>query len=888
MSDDYAVQVRQIRSATSLADIQQLARRYSASATGEGGILYSGAIGDVRSETVAVELARRTGQPIINDTPRAQFLANDSVKKAILDSAERVFVEQGQTLAQARASAGNFLYGDAQAVARSATSLDGCLWGQASKEFAGSLRGDVTVIASAATPDRVLGQVEIPEVLRNPAVRSLGGQPVARLQGVYAQGGVEAVLPQIQARFIEAAPRGIFVAADNAGTTVTRVVISREAATALGADAARFTTSAELAAAGLPRAPTGLGAPAAALGESALTGEAAAAARGARRGLAMRGLAVVGTAALAYDFVTTGHQVIELQSAGNATGAQSATTHFVGRSAGGVIGGFAAGAGYGLIAGSETGPGALVTGLIGGVAGAYFGERWAQQKDIDRVFTQADRDGNEWRRDPADIRGTWTRVADTQQVRASTTAAPGQADASYRAVRYVAGDVLANELNYRSANASYELGLANVATPRDPYSIPPGPRDARSADGAGHWIRNPQTQGWGRTVVDGYLEHGIKATHTEVASPQRAAQLDDASRLIVAQNAANTPAAIAARYQVAYNQFGWSQYGDVPAAVRDAAGKTESLQASDGHTYTRGADGGWTTPGMLYGTNAATGSVRAELDALHRSQQAGLQDLSARAAEASANPTLPTPLTLRGMVAGAYANAGVARSDAEIDAATAAVSTTHARAGFNESRQPYALTLQADPATGRVGPGSAIVTLMDDGRDGLLTESRMVPEAITSAEEIRRAAQPTAQPAQPVPPLAPASPGATPSSSTLTPEHDRDAAMQRLPPTDRALFARIRADVPMAVTDDHVLLGMRRAKDDGITDVGKLHGAALIGDRLVVFGNTPGFRAAVDVSEPAPSAQATVEQTLASNQQRAQQLQGDASQREQGTPGRAV
>ncbi|MGO4781390.1 hypothetical protein AB4084_38480, partial [Lysobacter sp. 2RAB21] len=89
---------------------------------------------------------------------------------------------------------------------------------------------------------------------------------------------------------------------------------------------------------------------------------------------------------------------------------------------------------------------------------------------------------------------------------------------------------------------------------------------------------------------------------TETANPQRAAELDQSAKLIIAENAANTPAAVAARYQVAYNQFGWKQNGDVPAAVKDAAAKTESLQASDGATYTRGANGEWTTPGMIYGT----------------------------------------------------------------------------------------------------------------------------------------------------------------------------------------------------------------------------------------------------------------------------------------------
>lgn len=86
-----------------------------------------------------------------------------------------------------------------------------------------------------------------------------------------------------------------------------------------------------------------------------------------------KGGAVVAVAALAYDFIDTGHQVVKLEAQGNTSGAESAKTHFVGRNVGGIgggiAGGFLAGAGYGLVAGSETGPGALVTAGIGGVVG---------------------------------------------------------------------------------------------------------------------------------------------------------------------------------------------------------------------------------------------------------------------------------------------------------------------------------------------------------------------------------------------------------------------------------------------------------------------------------------------------------------------------------------
>lgn len=189
---------------------------------------------------IAKELASKTGEPIINNTPRAQFLGTRQVEEVITDAAERIFKEQGQGLVQAKSSAGEFLYGNPKAVANSATSLEGSLWGEASREFASSLRGDVKVVAINANIERVLGKVELPTVLENPNVRTLGRHAVSELKALYAQGGADAVLPKVQAQFIEAMPKCIFVAPENVDPKITSVTISREPAATLGADAAKF------------------------------------------------------------------------------------------------------------------------------------------------------------------------------------------------------------------------------------------------------------------------------------------------------------------------------------------------------------------------------------------------------------------------------------------------------------------------------------------------------------------------------------------------------------------------------------------------------------------------------------------------------------------------
>lgn len=458
--------------------------------------------------------------------------------------------------------------------------------------------------------------------------------------------------------------------------------------------------------------------------------------------LMLKGAGAAGVALMAYDFASTGHKVVELRSQGNATGANSAMTHFAGRSVGGIAGGFLFGAGYGALAGVETGPGMLVTGLVGGVIGAYAGEKWAEQRDNDAIYKQIDSNGNEWRRDPNHPQGPWTRVADTQQLKAAPgapAAPPGQdvtvapktdsdGDAVYRTERYVAAGNLARQLNYQSANASYELGLANPPTPRNPYSIP-GEAADKPGWHAGNWTRDAQGE-WSRVLVGPMPRSEFQAPEmqTQPATPQQKAELDGQSQLLIAQNAANTPAAVAARYQIAYNQFGWEREGAVPAAIRNAAASVGTLQASNGNTYQRGADGEWTHDGWIRDTKAE-GNIRNELNAVYQSQQAGLADMAAIAQHAKAHPQ-PQLDPLRELVEGVYKAAGVTRTDAELEAATAAVRRDHQRDGLGN--RSYTLQLLPDPITKAHGANSPIATLAADD------DGNMVMRSVTTPQEMQQ------------------------------------------------------------------------------------------------------------------------------------------------------
>src|SRR5690606_21130675 len=129
--------------------------------------------------------------------------------------------------------------------------------------------------------------------------------------------------------------------------------------------------------------------------------------------------------------------------------------------------------------------------------GAVLGERWAEQRDIDRVYTQPDRSGNQWTRNPDDPQGAWTRTVPVP--------APG---GGYQERQLVAGGRLVDQLNYRSANDSYSLGLANPPRPKDPYRLDAGAeREPPRApfEVSRHYVRDARTGQWQlevREIVD--------------------------------------------------------------------------------------------------------------------------------------------------------------------------------------------------------------------------------------------------------------------------------------------------------------------------------------------------------------------------------------------------
>jgi hypothetical protein len=450
-----------------------------------------------------------------------------------------------------------------------------------------------------------------------------------------------------------------------------------------------------------------------------------------------RTLGVAGLALEIYDGADSLRTAQRLRGEGNATAAESELVHFGARSVGGWTGAGIGMAG-GALLGVKTGPGLLVTGTIGGVAGVFAGDKFAEWTDNRRIYNQ-ELGGNTWTYDPDKPSEGWLR-------RAPIDSSDDGIDNARR------GDLRAspateNRLNYQATSASVELVLGGPPAQRNPFSLPAEAGDTPSSR-TSNWVRDPESGAWQREVYGPFVERGMTPHHTETADPERAARLDRQAAAIVVENAANSPASIAARYEDTYIRNGWAAHGDMPAAVRNARTDVDTLIASDGKRYERQANGHWVGDGILLDTTANS-RLHDELEATRAVLEARLPPPR----EIPPVPPMDAEARLRDAVAGAYRNAGVDVDDRQVAIAAAAVRATWDANGLD----PATTALQVKPqADGRYGPDSRIASLRleADGKTYAIA-------AVTSADEIRRAGlapQPVPERAQePVEPTAPAS-----------------------------------------------------------------------------------------------------------------------------------
>ena len=322
----------------------------------------------------------------------------------------------------------------------------------------------------------------------------------------------------------------------------------------------------------------------------------------------VRGAVIGGAAATVVEATTEGTRIADLYARDNRAGAEAALLDFGARSVGGWTGAVV-GAKVGTLLGIESGPGAIVTGIIGGGLGAWGGSEIVDWIEKYQINNQADSIGRIWTFDPAHPEKGWTH-SEREIIGTVGTLADRPI---YGATTQLTADAeLTQQLNYQASSRAVGLRLSEPDQPINPFSIAGDASDTPSALPRS-WERNPENGEWRREVVHQILEHGIKNTTVEVADATKAAQLDEAAQGIIAFNAARSSAAFAKQYEQAYTAQGWSQYGAIPDEVIWAREHPHHVLASDGRTYQHQGDGEWLHDGWIY-DSLAEGNIREELN----------------------------------------------------------------------------------------------------------------------------------------------------------------------------------------------------------------------------------------------------------------------------------
>ena len=340
----------------------------------------------------------------------------------------------------------------------------------------------------------------------------------------------------------------------------------------------------------------------------------------------VRGAAVGGLAATLYEAGTEGRKVADLYARDNATGAEAALMNFGARSVGGWTGAVI-GAKAGTLVGIESGPGAIVTGIVGAGLGAWGTSEVVEWIEKYRINNQRDQFGNVWTYDPTQPDAGWTR-SERELIDTVGT----QVDrAIYGATHHFTADAtLTQELNYKASSRAVALRLAEPDRPVDPYRIASDSNDMPSLYPR-FWERDSENGVWRREVVHESHDHGIQRKTVETATPEKAAQLDAYAQATIGYNATRSAAAYVQHYEQAYAQHGWAMHGRVPGEVVWAKDNPEHVMASDGRTYQHMTNGDWKHDGTIY-DSLAKGNVRDELNATHQQIQARYQqpDVPAR------------------------------------------------------------------------------------------------------------------------------------------------------------------------------------------------------------------------------------------------------------------
>ena len=433
------------------------------------------------------------------------------------------------------------------------------------------------------------------------------------------------------------------------------------------------------------------------------------------------GAAVFGAALTTADGVESVNRASALYDMNNATGARSELIHFGSRNIG-AWGGALLGAGFGASVSSPTGPGAIIGGIVGGAVGLVGGTKIAEYLDHRSIYRQEHPEGTFYTFKPDHPERGWRRTETMDLI--------GVNGQPYEETREtVAGDMLTAILDRQATTVSLELMLARPPVPKDPYTLPSALGDAHSMPPS-DWRRDAATGQWQRPLYEWQADASDLGRTTlrdiAIADPARAAQLDAASQAILRDNVHLAPAAMAARYELAYHDKGWkSVQQELPDSAKQALADDGRLVASDGAEYRRRNDGGWQRQALFGLTTAdANPVIRAELDATRALLQEGLREHRALMVERP-EPVPPSPeQSMAKLLTEAYGVHGLTLPEADVEVMAPAMLREQSARGINDS---YMLNLERDPVTRQYGPNSPMGFYTRDGEGDMSLRFTMTP-----------------------------------------------------------------------------------------------------------------------------------------------------------------
>lgn len=325
-----------------------------------------------------------------------------------------------------------------------------------------------------------------------------------------------------------------------------------------------------------------------------------------------------GLLATGADAIMTARRSAELLEQGNATAAQSEVNHAIARN----VGGWAGGASTAMaLGGSGFVPAAVIAADALLLSKAF--EKGADLLDNRAIYHQTDKAGVEWQFNGRN----WERQA------AIDRTPDGHTNPVREAV--VASYEKSQELGAMASAKAVELALGKAPAPQDPFTIPAQPSDRRGVDNR-DWRRNPETQEWERQVkteVTGANERG--SYFTEVASPERAKQLNSEALSRIEANIATGREAIAAAYLESHAAQRAQHHGvNVPEAVTLALAKEGVVLGSNNQLYQRNDVGEWVSKGGL-----ASGNLALELELTNQMRQPSLEQSRENLAAIQALPS---------------------------------------------------------------------------------------------------------------------------------------------------------------------------------------------------------------------------------------------------------